>query len=289
MAYIKQIKNGSTTYDLKAAQLATSRTIDGVGFDGSSNIVHAGVCNTDFLTDAKTVSITGYSLTTNSIIWVAFVNGVNSINNMTLNVNSTGNKNVVIAGDYSIEDFQWMYTDSYVPLLYDGTNWILLPCGLSNYKVVKVKGNTSSFALTTTKKILTLDVLTSDVSDKINTNIFTLTGGGIQVKKSGFYRISGSCVVSISAAANIRQLYLEKVANNTTWSASNGTVINSSMCYTNNTGGAPFSVQPTVCFLDINDKVYLVGLVNAGTGTANLSHNCTNLTIEYLGLPNYLT
>lgn len=288
MAYIKQIKAGTTTYDLKAEQLATARTIDGVSFNGTANIVHAGICTTDFSNTAKTVTITGYdTLTTNSIIWVAFTDGINSSTDITLNVNGTGAKNVTLAGDYSHQDYQWMYLDSYVPFLYNGTNWVLLPCGLSNYKVVKIKGNTNSFSLTTTKKILTLQTKVDDMGN-INTSLFTLTGGGIQVKKSGFYRISGSCVVSLSNASALRQLYLEKVVDSVTWSTSNGEVINSAVCYTNNTGGAPFSVQPTVKYLGTDEKVYLVGLVSTGTGTANLTHNCTNLTIEYLGDPNYL-
>lgn len=72
-----------------ANKLSTARMINGVPFDGSAAALFGGYCSTSAATAAKTVSISNYSLTAYSVIYVMF-RYVNTAENPTLNVNGTG-------------------------------------------------------------------------------------------------------------------------------------------------------------------------------------------------------
>ena len=74
-----------------ATKLATAVAIDGVNFDGSTNIVHYGISNTTASTTAKTVTIPNFTLTNGAVAYVSFTNN-NVRANPTLNINSTGAK-----------------------------------------------------------------------------------------------------------------------------------------------------------------------------------------------------
>ncbi len=76
-----------------ATKLKAPRTIDGVSFDGSADIVHFGACTTTPATAAKIVSIPNFVLKDGAKIYVEFTMG-NTAANPTLNVNSTGGKSV---------------------------------------------------------------------------------------------------------------------------------------------------------------------------------------------------
>ena len=80
-----------------ATKLATARTIDGVSFDGTSNINHYGLCGTGADTAAKVVSCTGFTLGTGAKITVKFT-VTNTAANPTLNVNGTGAKAIYYRG-----------------------------------------------------------------------------------------------------------------------------------------------------------------------------------------------
>ena len=107
----------------KAITLNTARTIDGVSFNGSSNITHYGVCSTAADTAAKTVACTGFTLATGAWIAVRFtVTNTAAVANLTLNVNNTGakaikyrNANLPAVGDLSANR-------TYL-FVYDGTYW----------------------------------------------------------------------------------------------------------------------------------------------------------------------
>ena len=81
-----------------ATTLATARAIDGVNFNGGAAIVHFTTCSTAAGTVAKTASLTGFVLTTGSLVYVMFSNA-NSATNPTLNINSTGAKAMYSAGE----------------------------------------------------------------------------------------------------------------------------------------------------------------------------------------------
>ena len=99
-----------------------------------------GVCATAAATGAKTVSISGFALYTGVTVKVMFTNG-NSNNAPTLNVNSTGAKNikVVKAGAKitpPVHTGKWRgassaTTEAWQPLttlelMYDGTDWVIM-------------------------------------------------------------------------------------------------------------------------------------------------------------------
>ena len=77
----------------RAGTLSTSRSIDGVNFNGSTNITHYGTCSTEAGTAAKVVSLPNFTLTTGSRVVVKFT-VTNTAANPTLNVNNTGAKEV---------------------------------------------------------------------------------------------------------------------------------------------------------------------------------------------------
>lgn len=118
----------------KANTLNTARNIDGMSFNGSSNIVHFGTCSTAAGTAAKTVAITGFTLAAGSRISVKFTNGntagtakgtssnVIAVSSApTLNVNSTGAKTIYVGGEPAGEGF--INSGDVHDFVYDGTNW----------------------------------------------------------------------------------------------------------------------------------------------------------------------
>ena len=90
------LKVGNITGNISSAtKLKTARKIDGVNFDGSADIIHYGTCSTAAATADKTVSCTGFNLTTGAVIYVRFtVTNTAAVGNLTLNVNSTGAKSI---------------------------------------------------------------------------------------------------------------------------------------------------------------------------------------------------
>ena len=115
-----------TTYAKKAdnvasaTKLQTARAIDGVTFDGSAARIHYGICSTSAGTTAKTVSITGFTLTTGARAIVRFTYA-NTASSPTLNVSSTGAKAIY----YKNAAIPAAYIKAYslLELVYDGTYW----------------------------------------------------------------------------------------------------------------------------------------------------------------------
>lgn len=116
-------------------KLATTRYIDGVGFDGSANIVHYNTCSTAAATAAKVISITGISLVKGTRVAVCFSNG-NTAANPTLNVSSTGAKPIYYHGVTIPEDYIKQYTT--LELVYTGNNWSVVG-DLTQYQVDLLK------------------------------------------------------------------------------------------------------------------------------------------------------
>lgn len=115
-----------------ASTLYTARAVDGVSFDGSSNITHYGTCSTDSSTAAKTVTVQGFVLVTGARVTVKFSNS-NTASNPTLNVYNgsayTGEKAIMYRGTSSVSGssnyYRWQSGDI-VDFIYDGTNWVMV-------------------------------------------------------------------------------------------------------------------------------------------------------------------
>ena len=106
-----------------ATKLATARTIDGVSFNGTSNITHFGSCSTAAGTAAKVVSCSGFVLTTGSVITVKFT-VTNTASNPTLNVNNTGAKAIQYRGNAIASGY--LEANRVYTFIYDGTNYQLI-------------------------------------------------------------------------------------------------------------------------------------------------------------------
>lgn len=90
--------NTATTAN-KATSLSTSRSIDGVSFNGNANVIHYGSCTTSATTQRKDVSCSNFALVTGAIIRVKFTY-TNSATNPTLYVNNTSAKYIYYMGTY---------------------------------------------------------------------------------------------------------------------------------------------------------------------------------------------
>ena len=123
---------GFQHYSNAAISLANTRSIEGVGFNGTSNVIHYGTCSTSASTQIKDVTIANFnysSIPTGARVIVKFTNS-NSASNPKLRVNTSGTngtaKSIMRSGTSSVGTSNW-YTwqsGSVVEFIYDGTNWV---------------------------------------------------------------------------------------------------------------------------------------------------------------------
>ena len=125
---ILPIANGgtgnSTGNAATATKLATARTIDGIPFDGSANIVHFGICNTAAGTAEKTVSLPGFVLVEGARVAVYFANA-NTAGSSMLNINGTGAHFLACRNGTYASNNSWIAGDI-VEFIYYSNHWIML-------------------------------------------------------------------------------------------------------------------------------------------------------------------
>lgn len=129
-----------------AGKLHTAVEIDGVSFDGSADITHYGTCTTAAATKAKVAACAGFKLVTGARIHVKFTNAQTYNGQVTLNVNSTGAKNVCQRGTTAAVRYEWN-AGEVVGFIYDGTNWIIENGGVATgtyYGKTKLNASLSS-------------------------------------------------------------------------------------------------------------------------------------------------
>ena len=108
---------------LPASTLASEVYIDGVRFEGQSDIIHYGTCDTAAATATKVVNCTGFKLVTGAVIYVRFtVTNTAAVADLRLNVNSTGGKAIKYRNSDlpAVGDLATGRTYCFV---YDGTNY----------------------------------------------------------------------------------------------------------------------------------------------------------------------
>ena len=120
MADIKQITVGSTTYDIK---------------DAKANVAY-GTCTTAAAIAAKVVTVANnasWSLTAGSMVTVLFSN-TNTASNPTLNVNSTGAKNIYYGtAQITTSNLSYAgYASRLMTFMYDGTQYRFICWGVDN-------------------------------------------------------------------------------------------------------------------------------------------------------------
>ncbi len=107
-----------------AIKLNTAKTIDGMPFDGSANVVHFGVCETAADVAAKVVDLPGFVLAEGARIIVYFLNS-HAKSSPSLNVNNTGAKPIsCVVGVYTPLN-QWEAKQA-VEFIYYSNHWIML-------------------------------------------------------------------------------------------------------------------------------------------------------------------
>lgn len=119
-------KKSNATYAAtatKAEQLTTARTIDGVNFNGTGNIVHYGSCSTAAATAEKAVACAGFVLAAGAKIAVKFT-VTNTAANPTLNVQSTGAKPVYYRG--AAISAGYLAANRTYEFVYNGTQYELI-------------------------------------------------------------------------------------------------------------------------------------------------------------------
>lgn len=124
-----------------AVKLATARTINGVSFDGTSNITHYGTCSTAAATAAKTVALTSFALVTGAKVMIKFT-VTNTASSPTLNVNSTGAKSIMYRGAAITAGY--LASGRVYEFVYDGTNWELVGDINTDNNTKNTAGSTNS-------------------------------------------------------------------------------------------------------------------------------------------------
>ena len=82
---------GTNVLTVGSIKTTTARTIDGVSYDGSANIIHYGTCSTAAATATKEVTCAGFNKTTGAVIYVLFtVTNTAAVADLKLDVNGTG-------------------------------------------------------------------------------------------------------------------------------------------------------------------------------------------------------
>ena len=186
--YIDTSNAASGRVCLNAAQadtLKTTRTINGMQFNGSKNINNYGVCSTAAGTKAKTVTVgSDFTLATGAQVVVKFSNS-NSASSPTLNVNGTGAKKICQYGTTAIgtetTTTGWR-AGSIQTFTYDGTSWVrdywnnttyyntAVTCSTAANTAAKV-GSASAYDLTNTKHFILMLNTANSYAGAITLNI----------------------------------------------------------------------------------------------------------------------
>ena len=169
MAYA--IGKDSTASGLMGVDSAWTVTANSSGGGGSANPQY-GTCSTDKATAAKVVDCAGFALETGARIVVKFQypNSAESNAGITLNVNSTGAKEVRFGNETaakSANPLSWP-ANALVPFIYDGTYWVVegVPGSYMSY---------SSTAAGTADKVMTFRSADSTPANVVVTNGISVT------------------------------------------------------------------------------------------------------------------
>lgn len=173
-----------------------ANAIDSLTYGGVTGVFTTpyGTCGTGDGTAAKTVSVTNFSLEAGAKVTVKFTYA-NSASSPTLNVNSTGAKNIYWNGA-ALPSSQYWAAGSVLDFVYDGTRWNLLGAAKDN------DTNTTYDAATTSSAGL------MSASDKTKLNGIA-TGANkyshptYTAKDSGLYKVTVDSTGHVSAATSV--------------------------------------------------------------------------------------
>lgn len=113
-----------------------------------------GTCTTSASTQAKVVTCSGFKLETGAKISVKFTNAQTYNGTATLNVNSTGAKNITRVGTTTTTRYYWS-AGEVIDFVYDGTNYIMEGKGTATTTYYGVTKLATSAVSTSTSTALT--------------------------------------------------------------------------------------------------------------------------------------
>lgn len=135
---------------LSASKLQAAHNIDGIPFNGSSNVIHYGICTTSAAIANKTASCTGFTLVTGASLKIKFTQ-TNTAANPTLNINNTGAKPIMYVGTKPVTANMWCEGEI-IDIIYDGTNYVVANSGVASvtyYGVTRLTNSVTSTSTTT--------------------------------------------------------------------------------------------------------------------------------------------
>lgn len=138
--------NGAITATKGSTFLTSHQTIKQDGITGAT-VNRYATCSTDAGTAAKVATITSgtFKLETGASVYVFFT-ATNTVANPTLNVNNTGAKSIKRYGSVAVgttTDTSWL-AESFVHVVYNGTNWYIAEGNNNVYKANTIKLVTST-------------------------------------------------------------------------------------------------------------------------------------------------
>ena len=205
MAKIKKIKLSGTTYDLcDADALHAHQTIKQDGITGAT-VNRFGTCSIAAATAAKTVSITTgtFSLEAGAKVTVKF-SYTNTANTPTLNVNSTGAKNIFYKGAQITTGANKGLLTGTVEFVYDGTQWQLIGPDVSYTPTYTA---TASTTLTGSSGTSNTKIATGSGAGDIYVPVATASSAGTTVVYP-----ANSCTTFSSDAGTVTPLAVQKGA-----------------------------------------------------------------------------
>lgn len=161
---------------------ATKSTTELYLVPDSSKPIYYGTCSTAAGTAAKVVVCEGFVLETGATVRVKFTNANSHNGTATLNVNSTGAKNITRAGGTTSR--YWWTANEVVDFVYNGTTWDMVDKGAASttyYGLTRLSDSTSS---TSTSLAATANAV-KKAYDLANGKQDPLTAGtGIQIQNN---------------------------------------------------------------------------------------------------------
>lgn len=180
-----------------------------------------GVCGTAAATAAKVVTIDNFSLETGVKIAVKFTYA-NTAGTPTLNVNSTGAKNIVAYGTTSAGANKWQ-AGAVVEMTYDGTSWVMDAGTLATttyYGMTKLNSATNS---TSTSEAATPSAVKSayDLANTANTAATNAASAASTAQTTA--NSANTAATNAATAASNAQTTANSKASTTLYSATIGT------------------------------------------------------------------
>lgn len=181
-----------------AKKLSSAKTIDGVAFDGSSNIIHYGTCSTAAATAVKVVQCDGFKLAIGARIAVKFTyKNTYAASPVQLNVNGTGAKYARMYDDqHSV--IMWE-AGAIVEFIYDGSQYLMKSASTAVTLVNTLpvsKGGTG--ATTAAQALANLGVFNADPVYSKRVTVFGQTSSDNYIDLR-VYKIGFVCFVQISS------------------------------------------------------------------------------------------